>query len=103
MSAWKNLNELIIGNEFSRGNLAAGARNYMQCFDGEVAAFQYAYTDNDGVPMIQIFKSVEGTDTPFAFVSAMPGADILRGLFSTGVIPTKDIFADDCRFLRVDY
>jgi hypothetical protein len=103
LSAWKDLNELVITDEFGRGNLAAGARNYVQCSDGRVAAFQYTFTDNDGVPMLQIYESVDGADVPLAFVSAMAGADILRGLFTTGIIPTKDIFDDECRFLRVDY
>ena len=103
MSAWANLNELVIADEFARGNLEAGARNYIQCTGGEVAAYQYAYTDENGVPMIQIYESIDGVDVPKAFVSAMAGADLLRGLFSTGIIPTKDIFDDECRFLRVDY
>lgn len=103
MSAWANLNELVIADEFARGNLEAGARNYIQCTGGEVAAYQYAYTDENGVPMIQIYESVDGADVAVAFVSAMAGADLLRGLFSTGIIPTKDIFDDECRFLRVDY
>lgn len=94
---------MVITNEYARGNLAAGSRNYVQCSDGRTAAFQYAFTTDDGVPMIQIFETIDGADVPYAFVSAMAGADILRGLFSTGIIPTKDIFADDCRFLRVEY
>lgn len=103
MSAWKDLNQLVIADEFSRGNLAAGSRNYVQCSDGRTAAFQYAFTNDDGVPMIQIYETIDGVDVPYAFVSAMAGADLLRGLFSTGIIPTKDIFDDECRFLRVDY
>lgn len=103
MSYWKNLNNLIITTEFSRGDIAASSKNYVQCSDGEVAAFQYLFNNEDDVPLVQIYRSVDGNDIPIAIAAVMAGADILRGLFTTGIIPTAGLFDDSCRFLRVDY
>lgn len=103
MSYWQNLDTLIITTDFARGDLTEGAKNYIQCIDGSVAAFSYQGTDDDGRRMLQIYNASTGEDVPIAFVYVTPGIDLLQGLFKTGVIPTLDIFADKCQFLRVDY
>jgi hypothetical protein len=33
----------------------------------------------------------------------MPGRDVFCGLFSTGAIPSGDIFAADTVYYRIDY
>ncbi len=103
MSYWKDLEKIVIENEFSKGDLTEGSRNYIQCADGSVAAYAYAGDDSDGRRQLQIYDASSGDDIPIAFVYVTPGVDMLQGLFVTGVIPTKDIFDPECRFLRVDY
>jgi len=103
LSYWKDLDKIVIENEFAKGDLAEGSRNYVQCQDGKVAAYAYAGDDNDGRRQLQIFDASSGDDIPIAFVYVTPGVDMLQGLFTTGIIPTLDIFDVNCRFLRVDY
>jgi hypothetical protein len=80
-----------------------GVQNAVRCKGGEIAAWEFARTDDDGNYMIKLYDATSGTPVYKALVYALPGRDILCGLFSTGAIPSGDIFDAATVFYRIDY
>lgn len=100
MSYFKSLDDLIIENEFAFGEIAPGNRYAIECADGKTAGWELVNVEQ---MLAQIYDVTDGEYVPKALVAVMPGADIFRGLFVTGAIPTKAVTDPECRFLRVDY
>lgn len=90
----------MIQTEFAFGEIAVGNRYVIECADGKTAGWELVNADR---MLAQIYDVTDGEYVPKAFVAVMPGADIFRGLFATGAIPTKTVTDPECRFLRVDY
>jgi hypothetical protein len=82
---------------------AVGVQNVVRCIGGELAAWEYLRTDADGNHLIKLYDMTTGAAVYKATVYAMPGRDLFCGLFSTGAIPSGDIFADDTVYYRIDY
>jgi hypothetical protein len=82
---------------------AVGVQNVVRCIGGELAAWEYLRTDADGNYLIKIYDMTTGVAVYKATVYALTGRDLFCGLFSTGAIPSGDIFADDTVYYRIDY
>jgi len=100
LSYFKSLDDLVIQTEFAFGEIAPGNRYAVECADGKTAGWELVNADK---MLAQIYDVTDGDYVPKALVAVMPGADIFRGLFVTGAIPTKTVTDPECRFLRVDY
>lgn len=100
MSYWKSLDDTIVENEFTFGDIALGNKYAVQCADGQTAGWELL---DETTMVAQIYDVTNGNYVPKAVVALMPGRDIFCGLFVTGVIPTKAVTDADCRFLRIDY
>lgn len=82
---------------------AVGVQNTVLCKGGETAVWEYIRTDDDGYHLIKIYDATTGIPVYKTTVYAMPGRDVLCGLFSTGAIPSKDILSADAVYYRIDY
>ena len=103
MSYFANLDTTLITTEISFGVAAVGTRSYMKCVGGELVAWEYDHTDDNGYIIINIYNATTGTDVLVSSVYTMPGCDLFRGLFSSGAVPTKEVTDDSCKYYRVDY
>ncbi|MDD5363620.1 MAG: hypothetical protein PHN88_15970 [Ignavibacteria bacterium] len=103
MSYFKDINTALTTTIFNFLTPAVGVQNYIRCTNGELAGWEYYRTDDDGNVMVKIYDKTTGTAELKAVVYVVAGCDIFRGLFSTGVIPSKDIFETDCTYYRIDY
>lgn len=82
---------------------AVGVQNAVLCKGGETAVWEYVRTDDDGNHLIKIYDASSGALVYKTTVYALPGRDVLCGLFSTGAIPSKDILSADAVYYRIDY
>jgi len=82
---------------------AVGVQNAVLCKGGETAVWEYIRTDDDGNHLIKIYDASSGAPVYKTTVYALPGRDIFCGLFSTGAIPSGDIFAANTVYYRIDY
>jgi hypothetical protein len=103
LSYFKDINIAVTTTVFNFLTPAVGVQNYIRCTNGELAGWEYYRTDDDGNVMVKIYDKTTGIAELKAVVFVVAGCDIFRGLFSTGVIPSKDIFETDCTYYRMDY
>lgn len=103
MSYFKDITTAEITTQFQFQAPAVGVQNAIKCKGGELAAWEYWKTDDDGNHLIRIYNATTGEAVQIAIVYAVAGRDLFCGLFSSGAIPTKDIFDTSCAYLRVDY
>ena len=82
---------------------AVGVQNFIKCANGELAGWEYWMDDEDGNHLVKILDGSSGQSVVLATVYVIPGRDIFEGLFSTGAIPSTDIFDSTCVYYRVDY
>jgi hypothetical protein len=80
-----------------------GIQNAIRCNGGEIAAWEYSHTDEDGNYLVKIYDATTGTPVYKTLVYVIPGRDIFCGLFSSGAIPSGDIFDSGTVYYRVDY
>lgn len=108
MSNFLALEEIkgVVSNTFTFGQINLGTKNQVTCSDGKTASWELVEilnSDNSISYCIQIYDSSEGEDVALGLINSVPGADLLGGLFSTGVIPDRDVTDTSCIFYRVDY
>ena len=103
MSYFADINEVEVTTVFNFLNPDVGVQNYIRCTNGELAGWEYYRTDVDGNVMVKIYDKTTGIAELKAILYVVAGIDIFRGLFSTGAIPSKDIFETDCVYYRIDY
>ena len=103
MSYFKDITQVTVTDLFQFQSPAVGVQNAVRCVGGELAAWEYLRTDDDGNHLIKIYDATSGTPEYKTTVYAMPGRDVFCGLFSTGAIPSGDIFAADTVYYRIDY
>jgi hypothetical protein len=82
---------------------AVGVQNAVTCINGEIAVWEYLRTDDDGNYLIKIYDATDGAPVYKATTFALKGRDIFCGLFSSGAIPSGDIFDSATVFYRIDY
>lgn len=108
MSFFKPLTQIkgVISDTFTFGKIDLGTKNQITCADGKTASWKLVEifnTDNTISHCIQIYNSSEGEDIALWLINSVPGADLLGGLFVTGIIPDRDVTDPNCIFYRVDY
>lgn len=103
MSYFKDITLEPITDMFQFQPPAVGVQNAVLCAGGEIAAWEYLRTDDDGNHLIKIYDSTTGEAEFKAIVYAMPGRDVFCGLFTTGAIPSGDIFDTNTVFYKIDY
>lgn len=103
MSYYKDITQEAITALFQFQSPAVGVQNAVRCIGGEIAVWEYLRTDDDGNHLIKIYEATTGTPVYKVAVYALPGRDIFCGLFSTGAIPSGDIFNTDTVYYRIDY
>lgn len=103
MSYFKDITLEAITTLFQFQPPAPGVQNTVLCKGGEAAVWEYYRTDDDGNYLIKIYDATNGILVYKTTVYALPGRDIFSGLFSTGAIPSGDIFATDTVYYRIDY
>lgn len=103
MSYFKDITQAKVTTLFQFQPPAAGVQNAVLCKGGETAVWEYVRTDDDGYHLIKIYDATTGAPIYKATVYAMPGRDVFCGLFSTGAIPSGDIFAANTVYYRIDY
>ena len=80
-----------------------GVQNALQCVSGEMAVWEYVRTDDDGNYIVKIYDATSGALVYKSTVNVLIGRDIFCGLFSSGAIPSGDIFDNATVYYRVDY
>jgi len=103
LSYFKDITQAKVTTLFQFQPPAVGVQNAVLCKGGETAVWEYVRTDEDGYHLIKIYDATTGTPVYKATVYAMPGRDVLCGLFSTGAIPSGDILSTDTVYYRIDY
>lgn len=103
MSYFKDIAQAEVTTLFQFQPPAVGVQNAVRCIDGELAAWEYVRTDDDGNYLIKIYDVTTGTPVYKALAYALPGRDLFCGLFSTGALPSGDIFSTDTVYYRIDY
>lgn len=103
MSYFKDITQTDVTTLFQFQTPAAGVQNAVRCIGGEIAVWEYARTDDNGNHLIKIYDATTGTPIYKTTVYALPGRDVFCGLFTTGAIPSGDIFAVDTVYYRIDY
>ena len=103
MSYFKDITQADVTTLFQFQTPAAGVQNAVRCIGGEIAVWEYSRTDDDGNYLIKIYDATDGAPVYKATVYALTGRDIFCGLFSTGAIPSGDIFDAATVYYRIDY
>lgn len=103
MSYFKDITLEAVTTLFQFQPPAVGVQNAVLCKGGETAVWEYIRTDDDGNHLIKIYDASSGAPVYKTTVYALPGRDIFCGLFSTGAIPSGDIFAANTVYYRIDY
>jgi hypothetical protein len=103
LSYFKDITQVEVTTLFQFQTPAVGVQNAVLCKGGETAVWEYLRTDDDGNHLIKIYDMTTGEAVYKATVYALPGRDVFCGLFSTGAIPSGDIFAVDTVYYRIDY
>ena len=103
MSYFKDITLEAVTTLFQFQPPAVGVQNAVLCKGGETAVWEYIRTDDDGNHLIKIYDASSGAPVYKTTVYALPGRDVFCGLFSTGAIPSGDIFAADTVYYRIDY
>ena len=103
MSYFKDITLEAVTTLFQFQPPAVGVQNAVLCKGGEMAVWEYIRTDDDGNHLIKIYDASSGAPVYKTTVYALPGRDIFCGLFSTGAIPSGDIFAANTVYYRIDY
>ncbi len=103
MSYYKDITQEAITSLFQFQPPAVGVQNAVRCAGGEIAAWEYLRTDDDGDHLIKIYNATTGIPVYLMTVYALPGRDLFCGLFSTGAIPSGDIFSAGTIYYRIDY
>jgi len=103
LSYYKDITQEAITDLFQFQTPAVGVQNAVRCIGGEIAVWEYLRTDDDGNYLIKIYDATTGTPEYKATVYALPGRDLFCGLFTTGAIPSGDIFNVDTVYYRIDY
>ena len=103
MSFYKDITQTNVTTLFQFQTPAVGVQNAIRCIDGKIAVWEYSRTDDAGNYLIKIYDATTGIPIYKTMVYMFPGHDIFHGLFSTGVIPSGDIFSADTVYYRIDY
>jgi hypothetical protein len=103
LSYFKDITQAEVTTLFQFQTPAAGVQNAIRCIGGEIAVWEYARTDDDGNYLIKIYDATSGFPVYMITVYALTGRDIFCGLFSTGAIPSGDIFDAGTVYYRIDY
>jgi hypothetical protein len=103
LSYFKDITQAVITTLLQFQTPAVGVQNAVRCVDGEIAVWEYVRTDGDGNHLIKIYDATAGTPVYKTTVYALKGRDIFCGLFSTGAIPSGDIFDAATVYYRIDY
>lgn len=106
MSYFIPADKVIIQTVFEFGPIVENTINQFQCKNGEIAGFELFYLEDfseTGYPIVRIYDSTTGDSILKGVRTILPGMDLTGGLFSSGVIPDRDITDPECRFFRVDY
>jgi hypothetical protein len=106
MSNFVALPDVVISNVFTFGEIRSDVLNQVLCADGKVASWQLTELIDENfetTQAIRIFDSSTGEDVLLGIQKSVPGADLLGGLFKTGVLPDRAVDDVDCQFYRVDY
>lgn len=103
MSYFKDITQAEATELFQFQPPAVGVQNAVQCAGGEIAAWEYLRTDDDGNHLIKIYDITTGAAVYVTTIYALPGRDVFCGLFSTGAIPSGDIFAVDTVYYKINY
>jgi hypothetical protein len=103
LSYFKDITQAEVTTLFQFQTPAIGVQNAIRCIGGEIAVWEYARTDDDGNHLIKIYDATSGFPVYKTTVYALTGRDVFCGLFSTGAIPSGDIFDADIVYYRIDY
>lgn len=103
MSYFKDITQAEVTTLLQFQTPAVGVQNAVRCIGGEIAVWEYLRTDDDGNYLVKIYDGTTGTPVYKATVYALAGRDIFCGLFTTGAIPSGDIFDADTVYYRIDY
>ena len=103
MSYFKDITQAEVTTLLQFQIPAVGVQNAVRCIGGEIAVWEYLRTDDDGNYLVKIYDATTGTPVYKATVYALTGRDIFCGLFTTGAIPSGDIFDTDTVYYRIDY
>ena len=103
MSYFKDITQAAITTLLQFQTPGVGVQNAVRCKGGEIAVWEYSRTDDDGNYLIKIYDATTGTPVYKALTYALVGRDIFCGLFSTGAIPSGDIFDTATVYYKVDY
>lgn len=106
MANFTAIDKVIISTEFPFGNIVPGVINSVECSDGKIAGWKLTEILNENqetVDIIQIYDGSTGDNILMGSLYSVPGADLLGGLFSTGILPSKNVRDIDCKFYKVEY
>ena len=103
MSYFKDLTQTAVTTLLQFQTPGVGVQNAVRCKGGEIAVWEYSRTDDDGNYLIKIYDGTTGTPVYKATVYALAGRDVFCGLFSSGAIPSGDIFDNTTVYYRIDY
>ena len=103
MSYYKDLTLTEVTTLLQFQTPGVGVQNAMKCAGGEIAVWEYVRTDADGNYLIKLYDATSGVTTYKTMVNVLPGRDLFCGLFSSGAIPSGDIFDNATVFYRIDY
>jgi hypothetical protein len=103
LSYFKDITQTDVTTLLQFQTPAIGVQNAVRCIGGEIAVWEYSRTDSNGNYLVKIYDATTGTPEYKATVYALPGRDIFCGLFSTGAIPSGDMFNTATVYYRIDY
>jgi hypothetical protein len=103
LSYFKNLSKTAVTNLLQFQTPGVGVQNAVRCKDGTIAAWEYSHTDENGAHLVKIYDVTTGIPVYKTLVYIIPGRDIFCGLFTTGAIPSGDIFDSSTVYYKVDY
>jgi len=105
MSKFIDFNDAKVSAILEFGNVSLGTLQKIQCAQGEIAGFSFENInvnkeDKDYI-VCNIYDCSSGENILVGSVAAIPGTDILGGMFSSAVFFTGNI--DSPKFYKVDY